>query len=643
MRQSASSLFEHARTYHVPRAWCAATILFLCIATAFDPSLTARAEGSQPKHVLILFENGRLLPANVQADKGFNDVISAANAGTVVSAEFLDAPRFQGDVYTQNVLTFLREKYRSQSPDIIVAGGNGAVDFLLKHRAEFFPSAPVVHMGVEKSFLDAMPHPLPSDVVGVPVEFDFSGTIEQALKWHPRATRLVVVTGSSPPDREFERQAREITKRFQGQRVIEHLAGLPTPQVLKRLAELDTSSVVFTPGYFEDGAARTSTPKQAAGEMAAVSAAPVYGPFNTFIGVGIVGGRMPNFEAMGREAASEVNVLLSGTAPASLHLPPTMPTTLNVDWRQVSRWGITDEMPPGTIVQFRTPTFWEAYRTEAIIALALFLLQSVLVAGLLLERRRRRGAEISVDQHRFQLAHASRLAMAGELTASIAHEINQPLGAILSNVSAAEIILGRGSEGLEEVRQILGDIHNDNIRASEVVSRLRALLAKHEVQHDIVDLNQSLADMMTILRGEAQRRRTTLTIRPSTPALEIYADRIQVQQILLNLTLNAMDAVVEEPDHRRTVLVTVERRENLAAITVSDRGHGISQEHLSRLFDSFFSTKRTGIGLGLSIVRTLVEAHGGKVWAENSREGGAIFHVEFPLAKQLAPEMTDTR
>ena len=643
MHQSATPHFECLRPWHLPRTWRSAIILFFGIVIAFNPNQSAcAAEGSNSIHVLLLFENGRLLPANVQADKGFNDVISGANTGTVVSAEFLDAPRFQGEAYTHNVLKFLREKYRSQPPDVIVAGGNGAVDFLLKNRSEFFPSAPVVYMGVEKSFLDGMLRPLPSDVVGVPVEFDFSGTIEQALKWHPRSTRLVVVTGTSPPDREFERQVREITKRFEPQLVIEHLAGLPTPQVLKRLAELDSRSVIFTPGYFEDGDGRTSTPRAAVGEMAANAAAPVYGPFNTFIGAGIVGGRMPNFEAMGREAGGEVVGLINGTAPADLKLPATMPSTLNVDWRQVRRWGIADDMPPGTIVHFRTPTFWETYHTEAIIALALFLLQSALVAGLLFERRRRRGAEVSVDHHRFQLAHASRLAMAGELTASIAHEINQPLGAVLSNVSAAEIILGRGTDGLEEVRQILGDIHRDNIRASEVVNRLRALLAKHEVHHDLVDLNESLADMMTILRGEAQRRRTTLTIRPAVPAVEVYADRIQVQQILLNLTLNAMDAVSDEADHRRTIVVTAERRDNRAAITVSDHGHGISQDHLARLFDSFFSTKRTGIGLGLSIVRTLVEAHGGRVWAANAPEGGAIFQVEFPLARQSSLEMPDT-
>lgn len=603
---------------------------------ALAGTVVSKAAATSSRHVLVLYENNRLLPANVQGDRGINEAISGSNENTVVSAEFLDAPRFNGESYEQTVLTFLREKYSAQPPDVIVAGGNGALGFVLDNRAAFFPSAPVVHMGVDSAFADAR-QPLPADVVGVPVQYDFSGTIEQALKWHPGATRLVIVTGASAPDREWEAQLRADAGRFGRSVTVEHLAGLPTAAVVARLRELDGTSVVFTPGYFRDGAGREFAPREAAREMAAASGAPVYGPFNTFIGVGIVGGSMPDFEAMGREAGNEATRLLDGAAPASLKLPRSMPTILSIDWRQARRWGIDEAaIPSDATVHFRTPTIWEAYRSEAMIAGAILLLQSGLVAGLLFERRRRRGAEVAVDKHRFELAHASRLAIAGELTASIAHEINQPLGAILSNVSAAELMLGSGPDQLDEVRQILADIHRDNLRASEVIGRLRTLLAKHRVERRAIDLNESLTDMLTILRAEAQRRRVALAIRPAPSVVEVVADRVQVQQVLLNLALNAMDAVADVPEERRVVTVSAGRRRDVAAITVRDRGHGIPAEHLPKLFDSFFSTKRTGIGLGLSIVRTLVEAQGGKVWAENGPGDGASFHVDLPLAGSAA-------
>ena len=594
------------------------------------------SEMGNAKHVLVLFDNNRLLPANVQGDRGFTEAVSASNPQAVISEEFLDAPRFDGEAYVQIVLRFLKDKYAAQPPDIVVVAGSGALDFLLQHRADLFPTAPVVHMGVSKSFLDGLTRPLPPDVIGIPIAYDFAGTIDQALKWQPRAKRVVLVTGMSAPDREWQAQLRPIEERLRGRVIVEHLAGLATDAIVKRLAQLDDSSIVFTPGYFQDGSGQAFKPRQAAQLMAAASSAPVYGPFDTFIGTGVVGGRMPSFEAAGREAGMIVVRLLDGISPASLRLPSAMPTILNLDWRQVVRWHIDRrEIPAGTVVMFRSPDFFETYRVEVFVALAAFLLQSVLLAGLLVERRRRRTAEVAVDKHRFELAHASRMAVAGELTASIAHEINQPLGAILSNVNAAELMMDSGEDHTAEIREILRDVHRDNLRASAVIQQLRELLAKHTVEKSIIDLNQSLSDMATILRREAERRGVALIVRPSPGAVPILADATQTQQILINLVLNGFDAVAGQADERRVVAVSVQRTRKIAVIEVQDRGHGIAPETLPKLFDSFFSTKRTGIGLGLSIVKTLVENKGGSIRAENAAEGGATFHVELPLAEKL--------
>jgi hypothetical protein len=285
-------------------------------------------------------------------------------------------------------------------------------------------------------------------VVGVPVELDFAGTIEQALRWHPKARRVVIVTGSTPVDRGFESRLRELAPRFEARAPMEFLSGLPHAEVLKRLAALGDEAIVFTPGYFKDGDGHTFTPRSSAEAMAAVSTAPLYGPFNTFIGIGAVGGVMPNFEAMGRQTGEIVNALLDGAAPASLSMAKTMPTALNVDWRQVQRWDIDKgAIPDDAVVHFREPTLWQAHRQELLVAAAVFLLQAGLIGWLVIERRRRLAAERTTDQQRAEYAHASRLALAGEMTASIAHEINQPLGAILSNAETAELLLDSGPTG----------------------------------------------------------------------------------------------------------------------------------------------------------------------------------------------------
>jgi signal transduction histidine kinase len=607
----------------------------VCLASlvaALLPIGTAQAE--TPKQVLVLYENSRLLPANVEADRGLNRIIAGNRSPVEVSAEFLDYPRFGGETYVRTISTYLREKYQTHPPAVVVAGGNGALEFLLRNRQELFPGAPLVHMGIDKPFIDGLD--LPADVHGVAVRYDSAGTVAQALRWHPGATRLVVITGAAAPDRALESVQRQELAPFEGRLNIEYLAGLATRELLKRVASLGADTIIFTPGYFLDGAGRSFTPREAVAKIAEAASAPVYGPYNTFIGTGVVGGRVPTFESMGETAGRIVNHLLEGRAVATLGLPTVMPTTLSVDWRQIKRWSIKENDVPGdAMVQFKSPGLWDQYRYQALGMLAIVILQSMLVAILLIERRRRRVAELAVDKHRFELAHASRLAVAGELTASIAHEINQPLGAILSNVAAASLILESGAMQPEELRQILEDIRRDDVRASDVIRQLRKLFEKHEVERTLVDLNEAAAEMAIVLRAEAKRRRVDLVVREASGDVSVIGDRIQIQQVLINLVLNAMDAVASQREGHRIVTVAVVKADDTASVEVSDTGHGITEEDRAKLFDSFFSTKPTGIGLGLSIVRTLVESHGGRVWAENRAGGGAVFHVELPAAKAI--------
>ncbi|MFG1375010.1 ATP-binding protein [Xanthobacter oligotrophicus] len=606
-------------------AWCGVAICLVSMG-AVAPG---HAEASR-SHVLVLFENNRLLPANVLGDRGVTSALGEADRRTEISTEFLDYPRFSGAAYVGTVTRFLKEKYAARPPGVIIVAGDNALDFVLNTRAELFPQVPVVHVGVARSFLASRP-PLPEDVVGVPFAQDFAGTIAQALKWHPQARHLVLITGAAEHDREWEQDLRRASEGFDGRVSIEMLAGRPMAEVLKRVAELGTDTVVVTPGFFRDGAGSIYIPVESVRLIAQAATAPVYGPFVTFIGTGVVGGWMTSFEAMGREGGSIANRLLDGQAASFLRLPQVMPSALHVDWRQIERWGIDpDAVPADAVIQFRAPGFWQTYQKEAMAVALAFLLQSLLLAALLFERHRRRLAQSSVDRYRFELAHASRLAVAGELTGSIAHEINQPLAAILSNAAAAELMLESGAARPGELKDILADIRRDDLRASEVIRRLRALLAKHEVERQSFDLNDILGDVIALLNAEARRRRIALSARLVVETITVAGDRIQLQQVLINLVMNAMDALADTPEEQRNVVLSLEGSATGATIRVRDRGHGITAEHLPKLFESFFTTKRKGIGLGLSIARTLVEAHGGTIAAESVPGEGAIFTIWLP-------------
>jgi C4-dicarboxylate-specific signal transduction histidine kinase len=228
-----------------------------------------------------------------------------------------------------------------------------------------------------------------------------------------------------------------------------------------------------------------------------------------------------------------------------------------------------------------------------------------------------------------ELAHVNRFSTAGELSASIAHEINQPLGAILTNTETARLMLQSPSPDLGEMKEILADIWRDNRRASEVVRRLRSFVSKAPFQRQEFDLNDLVVESAEFLSAQARAREITMRIVPTRMPLRINGDPIQLQQVLSNVILNAMDAVLDVPHNQRTVTVTTTKDARFAEICVADTGPGVAPETTRKIFEPFFSTKEHGMGMGLSIARTIVNAHVGQIDVEN--RNGAVFRIRLPL------------
>jgi signal transduction histidine kinase len=268
-----------------------------------------------------------------------------------------------------------------------------------------------------------------------------------------------------------------------------------------------------------------------------------------------------------------------------------------------------------------------------LMAVALPLLFMAVVVG---ERRRAHALLLREMEERRKmeegLRHASRLAVLSEFTASIAHEINQPLGAILCNAEAAELLLEKPSPPIDEIRRIMVDIRNDDLRASEVIRSLRGLLKRGKFERQPVSIHQIAMEVIAILRAEAERRGIELQLELGRVHPIVLGDRVHLQQVLLNLIINAMEAMKDIPDERRVSVCTLQRDDEVV-VSVTDRGPGIPSEQIPRLFDRFFSTKPEGMGMGLAISRSLIEQHGGRIWVENASDRGAIFRFSIPLDK----------
>jgi C4-dicarboxylate-specific signal transduction histidine kinase len=255
------------------------------------------------------------------------------------------------------------------------------------------------------------------------------------------------------------------------------------------------------------------------------------------------------------------------------------------------------------------------------------------VVGTAIDVTERKKAELEAQEQRRELTHLARVAALGELSGALAHELNQPLTSILSNAEAARLLIEREPPDLHELGRILDDVISEDRRAGGVIRHLRSLLGKGPPHVESVDVPPLIQEILTVLNGDLVTRNITLQTSLPSGLPPVHADPVQLQQVLLNLVLNACDAMHGGASHERILIVSASRNESSVVVSVADRGTGIPPDRMEAIFRPFVTTKHKGLGLGLAISQSIVAAAGGRLWAENNPDRGATFRFELPFAR----------
>lgn len=595
-------------------------------------SQCAYADAGHTWRVVILPGADPTQPAAQEQIRAIRQTIAAeAPQGVEFYTDSLDDLRFDDAGLMPSFLALLKRKYEHRKIDIVVGLADFALDFTKRYHDEIWPGAPVVISSVA----DDRRKDIPSDFAYVPTYFDIDGTIALAETLQPRARRLVVVSGTAKLDLRFaERAANTARARTSRSWTVDVWSGLTVPELQQRLAKLDRDVAVLYTTMYRDRTGRTFFPYEVVQPMAKVSAAPIYGWYPTYMGNGLSAGSVISFDANGRNTgAVAASILLGGSRPQGV-ISSASAAHCIADVGMMEKLGLdASRLPLHCQLINVPPSLWREYRLIVLGAVAVVLMQTLTIGALLWQRRRRRIAEYEATLRANELARAAQFASAGELSASVAHEIGQPLGAILSNAEAAGLMLDDEVE-TEEFHSILSDIRRDALRANQVVRRLRALLQKHTIEFVPLDLNSTVNEGLVLLDLEARRRSIVVEVNLAVQDACVRGDRVQIQQVLINLVVNAMDAMVATPLPERIVSISSRRVREGYELIVADRGHGIPPDAGERVFESLYTTKQHGMGLGLSIVRTIVLAHNGQVWAAPRDGGGSIFTVWLPALER---------
>ena len=610
------------------RSWLTFAVALLALLSAESRSLGT--EG--PKTVVVFYSEERANPAMVTMDQALRSTFRRAPGRIQIFNEYLDQERIFTESYERGLIAYLREKYQDKKFDLIVAVGAPALRMLNKNGETLYPGVPVVFGILTRRNAEGLN--LGSNGTGVTARIDWEPTLDLALNLHPDTRRVIVVAGDSSVDRLYVADARQ---EFSEEKRVEftYLIGLQIEELQRQLAHVSDQTIIIYVSFSKSPDGNYFTPAEGLSLIAPHSVAPIYGCWEPVLGQGIVGGQLISMEAIAAHT-SEIGLrVLAGEPPSSIPIE-TLAGEPMFDWRELRRWGIDEKnLPAGSIVQFRVPSIWDGYKWRIISVMSLVIVQSVLIVGLVLNRVRRKRAEESLQRSQSELAHVGRVMITGELAATIAHEVNQPLTAMVANANATRRILGNENANLDEAREAIDDIVKDAHRASEVVARIRSLLRKDPRSTEPLAINEVIEDVVAIARNDLVGKRVSLKMELGEGLPKVEADRVEIQQVMLNLMMNAVDAMRNVEDGgRKLVIRTAKDESGGALIEVQDSGIGIASENLERVFDAFYTTRKEGMGMGLSICRTIVEAHGGKLWAQANNDKGATFRFTLRTAQK---------
>jgi signal transduction histidine kinase len=391
----------------------------------------------------------------------------------------------------------------------------------------------------------------------------------------------------------------------------------------------DKTAILYTGLFIDDEGTRYSS-SDAVAEIARAANRPIVIDVESRVGLGATGGFVLNNIAYAKEVAALGLRILDGASVAANPVTVSEFTRPIFDWRQLKRWGIRESrLPPGSEIRFREPVVWDRYQTQILALAVAMLLQASLIGWLLHERQYRRRAEKAGRETMSELTQLNRIATAGELSATIAHEVNQPLTGIVMRANAALRWLSGENPDVGKVRDALGQIVTAGHRASDVVTSARAMFRKDTQEKNTVDLNKLIRSVLGLvymdLRKHSIESRTVLA--DNLPA--VIGNEVQLQQVVLNLVMNAIEAM-NSTELRVLSLKSACNRPDCVHVSIEDTGSGIDPSNVDRVFKPLFTTKAHGMGMGLSICRSIIEAHGGRIWASVGATRGSIFQFELP-------------
>jgi signal transduction histidine kinase len=595
-----------------------------------EPAPRISAAG-KVKRVMVLHSFGQDFKPWSEYGKVMRAELKRRSPGPIdIFDHSLVSARLGGEDAERAFVEYLGALFAKHPLDLVISIGAPAAAFVQRHRKQFFDNTPMVLTAVDERRVQFSRLTVNDAVVAVRI--NYLAAFENILRVLPDTEDVMVVVGTSPLEKFWKeaiaREIESLTHRIK----LSWTDHLSFDQLLQEAMKLPPRTAIFWELMIVDAAGVVHEGNAAIARLYAAANAPIFSYDESFFGEGMVGGPFLHVIDTSRQTAEVAVRILGGERADNIKVAPVQFASPVFDWRQLQRWNISEsQLPPGSNIHFRQLSAWDQYRGAIIAIAAAVLLQAGLIHWLLYERRRRQHSEFIARNTLAELAEMNRVATGSELSASIAHEVMQPLTGMVASANAGLRWLAATTPDLDKARAMLTQIVTAGHRTADVVRAIRAAFKKDTANKQPVRMNDLIREVLNLAGSNLGRHEIAVEERLQEDLPVIIGDPIQLQQVVLNLITNAIESMETSSAAEKVLGIRSEADEGGIRVSIEDNGPGANTETLDQIFKPLFTTKNQGMGLGLAICRSILEAHHGRIWASHHQPQGLVVQFYLPV------------
>jgi signal transduction histidine kinase len=614
--------------------------IIICFLLIFGIDYTGSCQEKKVRSIVIFYSYNSGLAAYQNISEGFNSTFKNASGESFnILFEFLDIGRNLKNKYGKSLVEIYNKKFKEQVIDLIITVGPWAYPFLKDAGLEALKNTPLICVENYSLLRDPVFYHCPEKTLEIVMKYDVNKTIKTAFSLFPGFKDVYVISGSGLLDKTSDFSFKGLESDLSRDHRFIFISGLTIDSTLHRVEQIPDSSIIFVTIFTEDSRGIAFSTAEVISTIARVSKAPVFPLSDTFIGKkGAIGGYVFSFINVGREMGIAARKILAGTVPRSVKVNYDSFYEYLWDWQILKKWDLlgSNAIPGDSIFYYEDLSFFEKYKWYVIGIFLFISSQAILILYLMMVNNSQRKFSkrmLETENMYRELLREDRMAKMTELTASLSHELNQPLTGILYNAQAGNRFLHSESQPIAKAEEMFNYIIEDSKRAGGIISSVRNLMKLESRENENVNINALIQETVEIIHNDSIRQGIRVSLNLDTSPLHIHADKVQIQQVLLNLIKNASIAMKKNNKDNKILEINTKFFKGFLTVSIRDTGPGIDSAILDKIFNPFFTTKKSGSGIGLALSRSIIEKHKGKIWAENTAGGGAMFFFRLKTIK----------